>query len=81
MALTEDPLPASLLLLAEALHEFGAYDDAERILAEHRQVIDAADEDPSSPRPNPRAQPLLGPQRLDDALAVYDAALAENTQS
>jgi DNA-binding CsgD family transcriptional regulator len=74
-ALTEDAQPESLLLLAEALHELGAYADADHVLSEHAAVVATAPDRTRLPLVQMRARNLFwGLQRLDDALAVYETA-------
>jgi DNA-binding CsgD family transcriptional regulator len=76
-AVAAEPTPEAALLLAEALHELGSFEEVERILADVRDPFDRADVD------EPLAVQLValrgrnffwGLARLDDAVALNRAA-------
>ena len=77
-ALVEQVSPEALLLLAEALHELGAYADAEAVLVRHEAVIAGADETDRVRLVAIRVRNLMwGLDRADEALAVNRATCAE----
>jgi ATP/maltotriose-dependent transcriptional regulator MalT len=79
-ALTARPVPEAVLLLAESLHELGAYADAEDALVEHEAIFATSDEAVHLQLVEIRVRNLFwGLQRLDDALAVNRAARAQFT--
>ncbi len=77
-ALVEQVSPEALLLLAEALHELGAYADAEAVLVRHEAVIAGADETDRVRLVAIRVRNLMwGLDRADEALAVNRATCAD----
>ena len=76
--LVEQVSPEALLLLAEALHELGAYADAEAVLVRHEAVIADADETDRVRLVAIRVRNLMwGLDRADEALAVNRATCAD----
>ena len=68
-------MPEATLLLAESLHELGAYDEAERLFTESSPELLTADDDLRVLLLEMRARNLFwGLQRLDDAIALYHSA-------
>ena len=74
-ALAEERGPAAVLLLSEALHELGAYQEAEELLASVERDFTSLDDPLRVPLVAMRVRNLIwGLQRPDEALRVNRAA-------